>query len=483
MYSLRTPVNSIVGLTVLARRCESLDGIKEYLGRIEEASYQLINTVNNLSDMYQLEQSNLYLESNEFDLEELIDSVMDMVYVKADERDVRVLLTLKDVYRMRVTADRFKLAKAMYNILSNAIDFADRGGKVVLYVTMRSPRELSISIFDDGRGVAPEKVEAMFGISTGSEITALPMCTKLISMMGGELVIESDIDTGTRFSFTVKVHSHKLGHTELARSIAEIKPRILLINSYPEVTEYIKNIGTEIEATIFSAETIAAAAKYLTHGMDLHLVILSYEMIAQSFESVLKNIVKYIDLKRLVLFVNNSRRASAQKLADELGYGSLKIITVPILPSALLEQAAAGFGVRGEQSFRKKLAPDFSGKSILVADDHDIAREITAGILEATNAVLTFAADGREAVEIYTAYPEKFNAILMDVQMPVMDGLTATRTIRASSAPSAQTIPIIAMTANIFDLDKKSCFDAGMSRYISKPVSVRELYHILEEVL
>jgi CheY-like chemotaxis protein len=483
MHSLRTPVNSIVGLTVLARRCETLEEIREYLGRIEEASYQLISTVNNLSDMYQLEHDNLYLESNDFDLEDLLDSVLDMVYVKADERGVNLFLDLVGIYRVRVTADRFKLAKAMYNILSNAIDFADKGGKVVLRVAMRSVRELVISIFDDGRGIAVNKIEAMFGISTGSEITALPMCKKLISMMGGELLIESDIETGTTFTFSVKVHSTKKGPSEVVKSFRELKTRILIINSYKEEADYLKEICREIEATVFVAETIAAAAKYITHGMDINAVVLSYEMIAQSFVSVLTNIAKYIDIKRVVLFVSNSRRATAQKAADDAGFGNLKIITTPILPTALLEQCAAEFGVHNEQAFRRKLAPDFTGKSILVVDDHDIAREITGGILEATHAVITFAADGREAVDIFTAHPEKFNAILMDVQMPIMDGLTATRTIRASSSAEALTVPIIAMTANIFDLDKKSCFDAGMSRYISKPVSVRELYHCLEEVL
>jgi CheY-like chemotaxis protein len=483
MHSLRTPVNSIVGLTVLARRCDSVDEIKEYLSRIEEASYQLISTVNNLSDMYQLEQSNLYLESNDFDLEELLDSVLDMVYVKAEERGVYIFLDLHGVYRVRITADRFKLAKAMYNILSNAIDFAEKGGKVIFQVSLRSPRELAVCISDDGLGLAAEKVEAMFGISTGSEITALPMCRKIISMMGGELKIESDIDTGTRFSFSVRVHSVKRAPTELIKSIKEMNPRVLVVNNHPEVAKYFTEVGKEVNVEVIAAYTIAAATKYVTQSSDISIYVLSYEMIAQNFTTILTNYVKYIDIKRLVLLVTNSRRASAQKAAELAGYPSLKIITVPILPSALIEQSASGFGIHYEQSFRRRLAPDLSGKRILVVDDHDIAREITAGILQPTRAALTFASNGREAVDIYTAAPEDFDAILMDVQMPVMDGLTATRTIRASDFPLAKSVPIIAMTANIFDLDKKSCFDAGMSRYISKPVSVREVYHTLEDVM
>ncbi|MDR0974563.1 MAG: hybrid sensor histidine kinase/response regulator [Ruminococcus sp.] len=483
MHGLRTPVNSIVGLTVLARRSTDIEEVNAYLSKIEEASYQLINTVNNLSDMYQMDNEKMYLESNDFDLEDLLDSVLDMVYVRADTRDVMILLDLKNVFRVKITSDRFKLAKVMYNILSNAIDFCERGDKVKVKLALLSPRELSMTVSADCKGLTAEKIEAVFGTSTGTEMTALPMCRKIISMMGGELIIESDIEKGVKFSFTVNVHSHRKGDNELLRSFKALKMRFLAIDNHREVIEYLAEVMTEIEGKVTPAETLAAGAKFLMNGDEFSGIILSFDMIANEFKLIIENVKKYIDEKKIILFVRNSRNAYATELCERYGYRSLKFITVPILPSKFIEQIGTEFGLQGSKSFRQRLAPDFSGKNILMVDDHELSREITAGILESTHAGISFASNGKEAVELYAMFPEKYNAILMDVQMPVMDGLTATRTIRAIDTPAARAIPIIAMTANIFDLDKKSCYDAGMSRYISKPISVRELYRILEEVL
>jgi CheY-like chemotaxis protein len=499
MHSLRTPVNSIVGLTVLARRSDNLETIKKYLGRIEEASYQLINTVNNLSDIYQMDGEQLYLESNDFDLEDLIDSVLDIVYVKADERDISIFLDLRDVYRVRVTTDRYKLAKAMYNILSNAIDFCDRGGKVMLRTHMLNERELYIEIGNNGIGLAPEKIEAMFGITTGSEITALPICRKIISLMGGELVIESDIELGTRFFFTVKLHSVKLSRGEPARSLRIMHPRMLIVDKNFETAAYFDGIAKEIGAKITAADTLAAAARFFTHGSSTNsvntasginaensvfdMIFLSFEMAAQNFDAIIASFLRHISYKRIILMVKNSRRAALQRMCDNAGYPDMRIITMPILPAALFELTAAEFGIKNDHSVRRQNAPDFTGRHILIVDDHDITREITAGILEPTRAGIDFAENGKAAVEMYSSSPEKYDAILMDVQMPVMDGLTATRSIRAGEHKNARTIPVIAMTANIFDLDKKSCYDAGMSSYISKPISVRELYRILADVI
>jgi CheY-like chemotaxis protein len=483
MHGLRTPVNSIVGLTVLARRSHDIEEINAYLSKIEEASYQLINTVNNLSDMYQMEQEKMYLESNDFDLEDLLDSVLDMVYVRADTRDVMLLLDLKNVFRMKVTCDRFKLAKVMYNILSNAIDFCERNDKVKIRLALENSREVSMTVSADCKGLTTEKIEAVFGTSTGTEATALPMCRKIISMMGGELKIESDIEKGVKFRFTVNVHSHKKGDTELLRSFKSLTMRFLAIDNHREVIEYLAEVMTEIDGKITPAETLAAGAKHLMNGTDFSGVIVSFDMIANEFKLIIENINKYIEEKKIILFVRNSRRAYASELAERYGFSGLKFITVPILPTKLLEQLGTEFWLSGSKSFLQRLAPDFSGKTLLIVDDHELSREITAGILDSTHASISFATNGKEAVELFAMFPEKYDAILMDVQMPVMDGLTATRTIRAIEHPRSLTIPIIAMTANIFDLDKKSCFDAGMSRYISKPVSVRELYRVLEEVL
>ncbi|MDR0943433.1 MAG: response regulator [Ruminococcus sp.] len=481
IHGIRTPVNTIVGLTVLARRTENIDEIGRFLTKIEEASYQLIATVETLSDMYQMENEKIYLESNEFDIEELLDSVLDMVYVKADAKDVNIFLDLRDVFRVKISADRFKLAKVLYNLLNSAIDFSQQGNKVLIRVHMKSSRELFFSVATDAKGFTEQKVGILFGAD--SDINSLSLCRGIVKLMGGELAVECAPEKGLKFSFTAAVHAEKRGDSELIRDLSALRSKILVIENKKEVVEFVTRTAAEVGGTVSAAPTLAAAARYLLHGAEFSSVIVGFDMIITDFALIMGNITRYVDPKNIIIFAKNNHHSLAQEMCVKSGYQAVKIITVPILPTALLEQAATGFGLKIAQSFRTAIAPDFSGKNILLVDDHDMTIEITTGILEPTKAKIFTAKTGLEAVTAYTENPDRYDAILMDVQMPVMDGLTATRTIRATEASTALTVPIIAMTANIFDLDKKSCYDAGMSRYVSKPVSVRELYRVLSEVL
>jgi CheY-like chemotaxis protein len=301
--------------------------------------------------------------------------------------------------------------------------------------------------------------------------------------MGGEILIDSDPEKGLRFQFTIPVHSEKRGDSEFIKSLRALKPRILVINTHKEVINYVTRIITEIGGTVTGAPTLAAAAKQLLRGNVFSGCVVGFDMLHSDFAGLMGNIARFIPKENIIIFVKNETQALAHEKCLKYGFSEAKIITVPILPTALLEQSAAGFGLKVAVGARTAAAPDFSGKNILVVDDHEITLEIMGGILEATKAKIFTAKNGLQAVEMYTENPTRFDAVLMDVQMPIMDGLTATRTIRASETPVALTLPIIAMTANIFDLDKKSCYEAGMSRYVSKPISVRVLYRVLSEVL
>jgi CheY-like chemotaxis protein len=481
IHEIRTPVNTIVGLTVLARRTENIEEMRRFMTKIEEASYSLIATVGNLTDIYQMENEKIYLESNDFDIEELLDSVLDMVYVKADRKGVNIFLDLRDVFRVKISSDRFKLAKVLNNVLNAAIDFSETSDKIIIRVHMKSPRELFFSIGTNAKGFTDQKIQLLFGAD--SDVNSLSVCKEIVKIMGGSIEISSDPEKGLRFSFSVSVHSEKRGDSELVRELKSLNAKVLVIENKKEVINYLTRTVAEVGGTVSPAPTLAAAARYLLHGTPFNTVVVGFDMIITNFALNMTNITRHIDPKNIIILTKNDHHAHAQELCHKAGFSTVKIINVPVLPTALLEQAATELGLKITQGFRTANAPDFSGKNLLLVDDHDITLEITSAILEPTGAKLFTAKTGLEAVELYTENPSRFDAILMDVQMPVMDGLTATRTIRASDAVSAMTIPIIAMTANIFDLDKKSCYDAGMSRYISKPVSVRELYRVLSEVL
>jgi CheY-like chemotaxis protein len=476
-HSLKTPINSIVGLTVLARRTNSIDEMREYLRRIEDASYQLVGTINNVVDYVQLESENVYLESHEFNLEDMAASVLDIVQLKAEEKDTDIVLDFRGVYRCKITADRYKLVKVIYNLLANAISFSDHGGKVRLALAVIDPHTLSVEISDNGRGFEKKKVEAMFGTSQGDTERSdmglgLPMCRKIISLMGGNLLIESDIETGTKFSFMVNIHASQKLPAERDLQLKEAKLRFLVADNRSDFLQYYKHCAELIDAYFVAATTIAAAVKSLIKSQDFDFVFINYDLIENNFNDLMDNLLRYAAAPNIVFLTSDSRRAKVQKRIVGTPY---KIITNPMLPNQLFELFAVWLGLRPEQVDHSRFAPDWSGKNLLVVEDHEISREIVAGLLSETKCDFDYAENGKQGVDLFLKNPDKYDLILMDVQMPVMDGLSATRAIRESDKPRAKTVPICAMTANTFDLDQRSCYDAGMTHYISKPVNYREL--------
>jgi CheY-like chemotaxis protein/two-component sensor histidine kinase len=476
-HSLKTPINSIVGLTVLARRTDSIDEMREYLRRIEDASYQLVGTINNVVDYVQLESENVYLESHEFNLEDMVASVLDIVQLKAEEKDTDIVLDFRGIYRCKITADRYKLVKVIYNLLANAISFCDRGGKVRLALAVIDPRTLSVEISDNGRGFEKKKVEAMFGTSQGDVERndmglGLPMCRKIVSLMGGNLLIESDIDEGTKFSFMVNIHSSPKSASERDVQLKQQKLRFLAADNRSDFLQYYKHCAEMVDAQFVAATTIASAVKSLIKSRDFDFVLINYELIENNFNDLMDSILRYVAAPNIVFLTSDSRRAKVQKRITGTPY---KIITNPILPNALFDLLAVWLGLRPERPDHTRFAPDWTGKNLLVVEDHEISREIVAGLLSETKCDFDYAENGKEGVDLFLKNPNKYDLILMDVQMPVMDGLSATRAIRESDKETAKTIPICAMTANTFDLDQRSCYDAGMNYYISKPVNYREL--------
>jgi CheY-like chemotaxis protein/two-component sensor histidine kinase len=480
-HSLKTPINSIVGLTVLARRTDSIEEMREYLRRIEDASYQLVGTINNVVDYVQLESENVYLESHEFNLEDMVASVLDIVQLKAEQKNADIVLDFRGIYRSKITADRYKLVKVIYNLLANAINFCDSGGKVRLSLVVIDPRTLAVEIANDGRGFERKKVEAMFGTLQGDSERndmglGLPMCRKIISLMGGNLLIESDIDKGTKFSFMVNIHAIPKNPSERDNQLMQCKLRFLAADNRDDFLKYYHYCAEQIDAEFVPATTIASAVKSLIKSRDFDFVFINYDLIENNFNDLMDSVLRYVAAPNIVFLTSDSQRAKVQKRITGTPY---KIITNPILPGALFDLLAVWRGLRPDRHDRSRFAPDWTGKNILVVEDHEISREIVAGLLSESKCDFDYAENGKEGVNLYLKNPDKYDLILMDVQMPVMDGLSATRAIRESDRETAKTIPICAMTANTFDLDQRSCYDAGMNYYISKPVNYRELINTM----
>ncbi|MDR0946419.1 MAG: response regulator [Ruminococcus sp.] len=480
-HALKTPINAIVGLTVLARRCDDIEQMRDYLRRIEDASYQLVGTLNDVMDYVQLETENIYLESHEFVLEDMLGSVLDVVQMKAEEKNVDLQFAFVNVYRHKVTADRFKIVKLLYSLMYNIIAISEKNSMIVLSVSIPDAHTLNVEISTNSKGLEPEKVEILFGgVSDGTNMDlALPICRKIVSMMGGELIIFSDLQKGTSFNFSVNIHASLRNFSTRDLNLKQKKMRILGIDNRPLLLQYIKYISSEIDAAFTSANTVAAALKAFLKSAEFDFVFINFELVENRFNELMDTIKKYVSAERIVFMTTDIKRSAAAKRIADSPY---KLISMPILPSMMYDFIANVIGMKPDTGSKRLFIPDWKDKTFLIVEDNEISREIISGLLKETGAHLETAENGQIGVDKFFKTPERFDAILMDVQMPVMDGIAATRAIRESGLTNAN-VPICAMTANTFDLDRKACYDAGMNGYISKPVAYRELINTLGEAL
>jgi CheY-like chemotaxis protein len=480
-HSLKTPINAIVGLTVLARRCNRIEEMRDYLRRIEDASYQLVGTINDVMDYIQLENENIYLESHEFILEDMIGSVLDLVQLKAEEKNIDLCLDFKSVYRQKVTADRYKIVKLIYSLLSNCILLSEAGSMVKLSIALPDTHTMDVQISSDSIGLSPEKIEVLFsGTAENGMDLALPICKKIVALMGGEIILSTESPRGTVCRFSIIVHAAEKSPSVRDQALRSQNLRILAADNRPDVLQYLKYLSGEIGAVFTSASTVASAMKSLVKSREFDFVFMNYEMVENTFGSIMETFAKHIPVDRIVLMTTEMRRAAVLKKTADMGF---RIITTPVLPSAMFDFLSGIIGLKTNTSARHLFIPEWHGKKFLVIEDNEISREIIDGLLSETGASIDFAENGMIGVETYLSAPRKYDVILMDVQMPVMDSLSATRAIRASSAPDAESVPICAMTANTFDLDRKACYDAGMTGYISKPVTYRELINVIADNL
>ncbi len=497
-HEIRTPLNGIIGMTEVGRQyIKDADRMENCLDKITLSSTHLLSLINDILDMSKIESGKIELHQEKFDLGQLLRVLTTVFYVQAKEKKIEYEIYLLGKLEEYLLGDALRLNQILTNLLSNAMKFTPEQGQVSLMVEELRREEsvlwIRFEVRDTGRGIAPENLDRIFEAFTqeNSGITrqyggtglGLPITKSFAEMMGGSITASSEIGVGSTFQVDLPFGYAKERRAEDGDKCGN--GEWILIMSQTAKTE--KHFGDVLRREDFdahSARTEEEALRILQEATKNHK---GYELCFISW-----NFSK--DMKLLFDKVQKASQNAAMKMIV-FGYDQDEIDEVAALCGADTTVCRPAFhtdivqlmlALTGQKKKRIKTETPtvLDGTQVLVVEDNEINLFIAIELLQNAGAIVTTAGNGQEAVDQFSASPEGFyDLVLMDIQMPVMDGYTATRAIRALPRSDAKSAIIIAMTANSFLEDIQRCLDSGMDAHIAKPFVMQDVYSAYTDVL
>jgi len=396
--------------------------------------------------------------------------------------------------------DDQRLAQVITNLLGNAVKFTPEEGAISLNTYFLGEKdgfcEIRVSVTDTGIGISREQQENLFQSFQQAESSTsrkfggtglgLAISKSIIEMMGGEIWVESEPEKGSSFMFTVKMQRGDNKFENLKKRDIDWKNiRVLAVDDDTYILQDFKGIMQKFGAYCDIANSSTEALKLLETNRNYNLFFIDWKMPGMDGLELTEELRKRINDSNnsFVVMISAAEYNIIEKKAKEAGAD--KFMHKPLFPSVIEEVVAGRFGTEGSDNDETEQSIEgiFKGHRILLSEDVDINREIVLSLLEPTLLEIDCATNGKEAVQMFSAAPEKYEMIFMDIQMPEMDGYEATRQIRSMDVPTAKTIPIIAMTANVFKEDIDNCFAAGMNSHVGKPLDIDEVINKLREFL
>ena len=494
-HEMRTPLNAIIGMTTIAKSAADMEKKEYCLDRIDSASKHLLGVINDILDMAKIEANKFELSPARFSFEKMLQRVVNVVNFRIEEKRQTFIINVDAEVPDRIIGDEQRLAQVIANLLSNAVKFTPECGVVTLGVRRMAEEDglcvLRVDVKDTGIGISPEEQSRLFrsfeqadgGIARkfGGTGLGLAISKSIVEMMGGTIWVESASGSGATFSFTFTARRDESDQKPTLASDVDWKTlRALVIDGSFEVREYFADLA---EKTGFACTTAAGpseARTLLDAGREWPFDIVFMDWALPGLDGVA--------LARQIKAAPASGAVVSMTLSTECGdieseakaAGVDAFLTKPLFSSQVLQCMAACLG-QGRQGGAEPACPPpavdnlLSGRRIMLAEDNEINREIVLTLLESTGLTIDCAQNGQEALDMFTAAPGAYQLIFMDIHMPEVDGYEATRRIRALGTPEAASVPIIAMTANVFREDVERCLAAGMTDHLGKPVSLEEM--------
>lgn len=506
-HDIRTPMNAIIGFTSLAAtHIDDKKQVQNYLEKVMTSSQHLLSLINDVLDMSRIESGKVKIEEKPVHLPEVLHDIRTIIQSGVASKQLDLFIDTQDVLDENIVADKLRLNQILINLLSNAIKFTKSGGTIAVRVIQKpgAPEgyaDYEFHVKDSGIGMSKEFQSHIFEAfsredsSVVSDIqgTGLGMAiTKnIVDMMNGTISVDSEPGKGTEFIVSLRfalsgqrVKEVKIDELEGLRALVADDDT----DACRSMSRMLRQIGMRSEWTASGKEAVIRAEDALEQGDEFSVYIIDWLMPDMNGIETVRRIRRIVGNDRPIIILTAYDWTDIEKEAREAGVTAF--ISKPIFMSELREILSRPFYQDNEEADSKEVRIrknekeiEFIGKKVLLVEDNELNQEIAQEILSEAGFKVEVAADGMEAVEkVEQSVPGQYDVILMDVQMPRMNGYEATKYIREIEDRSKANIPIVAMTANAFEEDKKAALDAGMDAHIAKPIEVGKLKATLQQV-
>ncbi len=500
-HDIRTPMNAIIGFTALATtHVDNRERALDYLAKISQASNHLLSLINDVLDMSRIESGKVHIEERPENLADILQGIRNIIQSDIHSKHLELFIDTVDISNEEIYCDKLRLNQIMLNLVSNAIKFTKSGGSVFIKVT-QSPCEEEgfgtyvFSVRDTGIGMSAEFAKTVFDPFTrernstvsGIQGTGLGMAiTKnIVDMMGGTITVESEQGVGTEFTVTLKFRFAE-EEPEL-NSLTELKGLYALVVdddliSCQSVSKMLRNIGMKAEWTVTGKEAVVRTTEAIELGHPFEVYIVDWSMPDMDGIATVKQIRAIIGDDSPIILMSAYDWADIEQ--DARAAGVTGFLSKPLFASDLHRALEKSLGKTPQKQEEAPKEYFFKGKRILLAEDNELNREIAEEILEEAGFKVECAENGKVAFEmVQKSEPGYYDLVLMDVQMPIMNGYEATKKIRGLENKELASVPVIAVTANAFEEDKESAYEAGMNGHLSKPINIDKMLNLLEKIL
>jgi len=500
-HEIRTPMNGVIAAAELALSEKMPPKAEHYLKIIQSSAYSMLGIINDILDFSKIEADKLDLETHPFLLDKVIDRITDVFMTEAAGKRIELLVDIDLEAPNALIGDPLRLQQILKNLVSNAVKFTKIGGIILVGVkeSEKSADKTTLTFFvkDTGIGIAPKYLSRLFKpfsqVDTSStreyEGTGLGLsiCKRLVEMMGGRIWVESELGKGSTFSFTVCFSRQSADQKQKLVPPPDIQHlNVLVVDDCADsrliMQKMLESFGLRVKLVSSGEESLKALEENKTREEPFELVVIDWLMPGLSGIETSKRIRK--DLKLTMPIILMTAFGKENEILDAEKAGINAFLTKPIHQSTLFNAIMDTFGKKRLKieekekhiTTRASIYKNFlRGIRILVAEDNPTNQEIALAILEGAGIVVQIVNNGKKAVEALQR--SRFDAVLMDIQMPEMDGYEATKIIRKDS--KFKSLPIIAMTAHAMKGDEEKCLEAGMDGYVSKPISQDRLFHTI----
>ena len=500
-HEIRTPMNAIIGLDTIALKEPNLSArTRSHLRKIGDSAKHLLNLINDILDMSRIESGRVVLRNEEFSFGAMIEQINSMVSSQCAEKGLNYDCNIIGAVDDRYIGDDMKLKQVLINILGNAIKFTPRGGNVNFSVErvakFANKSTLRFVIKDTGIGMDEHFIPHVFDVFSQENSSAssayggtglgMPITKNIVEMMNGNISVKSEKGVGSEFTVNITLRdSEKVDAVQNETSINPGDLKVLIVDDDKIACEHaqlvLEEVGISSDIATNGKDALEMIKLKSARREAYNILLIDLKMPEQDGLEVTRQIRSIIGDESAIIILTAHHWDDV--IEEGLAAGVDKFMAKPLFSSSILTEFSQA--IEQKKALLEDVVPtDLTGRHILLAEDMFINAEIMKEILSMREMEVDHGENGKLTVELFEKSPVNYyDAVLMDIRMPVMDGLQATEAIRALNRPDAKTVPIIAITANAFDEDVQRSLQAGMNAHLSKPVDPDKLYKTLEEFI